>query len=189
MESELALAPESISDPSTVMEEQIQILTTCGLLKHKADVGWGPLAGETFPTEGTGETVTFPAHIEPGFGVPTGDFFHMLLYLYQIDLVRLVANAITIVSSFIHLCEAYLGILPHFHLWQYFFERKKMRKSEAVGSVEFMLHCCMKLVYINLMLPDNTTDWKQGWFYLDNSMSALPMRSGYVPVPGPEWSN
>jgi hypothetical protein len=26
----------------------------------------------------------------------------------------------------------------------------------------------MKSEYIDLALPDNTTGWKQGWFYLDN---------------------
>jgi hypothetical protein len=39
------------------------------------------------------------------------------------------------------------------------------------------------------MLPDNTTGWKQGWFYLDNPASALRERTGRVPVPGPEWTN
>jgi hypothetical protein len=37
----------------------------------------------------------------------------------------------------------------------------------------------MKSEYIDLTLPDNTTDWKQGWFYLDNP----------APVPGPERTN
>jgi hypothetical protein len=46
------------------MEEQIQALATHGLLRPKADVGWRPAVGEEFPTEGTGETVVFLAHIE-----------------------------------------------------------------------------------------------------------------------------
>jgi hypothetical protein len=37
--------------------------------------------------------------------------------------------------------------------------------------------------------PDNTTDWKQGWFYLDNPTPALKERIGRVPVSGPEWTN
>jgi hypothetical protein len=38
-----------------------------------------------------------------------GDFFRGLLYYYQLELVHLVPNSITIVSTFIHFCEAYLG--------------------------------------------------------------------------------
>jgi hypothetical protein len=47
----------------------------------------------------------------------------------------------------------------------------------------------MKLEYIDLALPDNTTGWKQGWFYLDNPASALRERTGRIPSPGPEWTN
>jgi hypothetical protein len=73
------------------------------------------------------------------------------------ELVHLVTNAITIVSSFIHLCEAYIGIVPHFHLWRHFSKLKKMGKSEVVRSISFMLCWYMKPDYIGLVLPDNTT--------------------------------
>jgi hypothetical protein len=107
----------------------------------------------------------------------------------MIEVVHLDINAITIISSFIHLCEAYLGIAPHFHLWCHFFELKKMGKSNVVGTVGFMMHWNMKLEYINLVLLDNTTGYKQGWFYVDNSAPALLARSGRAPVPFPESTN
>jgi hypothetical protein len=127
--------------------------------------------GEEFSTEGTGETVVFLAHIERGFGVPAGDFLCGLLYFYRIELVHLVPNSITIISTFIHLCEAYLDIAPHFHLWRHFFELKKTGKVGVVGSVGFMLRQNMKSEYIDLALPDNTTSWKQG-----GSTSTTPRR-------------
>jgi hypothetical protein len=46
-----------------------------------------------------------------------------------------------------------------------------------------------KSEYIDLTLPDNTTGWKQGWFYPDNPAPVLRERTGWVPVPGPEWTN
>jgi hypothetical protein len=181
--------PQTIWEPSVVTEEQIQALATHGLLRPNKDVGWRPVAGEEFPTEGTGETIVFLAHIERGFGVPAGDFFHDLLFFYRIELVHLIPNTITIISSFIHLCEAYLGIAPHFHLWRHFCELKKMRKSEVVGRAGFMLCWYMKSEYVDLVPPDNTTGWKQGWFYLDNPTLALPNRMGRAPVPFLEWTN
>jgi hypothetical protein len=99
-------------------------------------------------------------HIERGFSIPAGDFLRGLLYFYSIELVHLVPNSITIISTFIHLCEAYLGIAPHFHLWRHFFELKKTGKVGVVGSVDFMLRRNMKSEYIDLALPDNTTSWK-----------------------------
>jgi hypothetical protein len=189
MEPAHVSTPETVWEPSVVTEEQIQALATRGLLRPKAEISWRAAAGEEFPTEGTCEVVVFLAHIERRFGVPSGDFFLNLLYFHRIEVVHLVLNAITIISSFIHLCEAYLGIAPHFHLWRHFFELKKTVKSDVVGSVGFMLRLYMKLEYIDLVLPDNTTGWKQGWFYLDNPTPVLPARLGRAPVPFPEWTN
>jgi hypothetical protein len=157
----------------TVTEEQIQLLVDCGLLRPKSQVGWRPAAGEAFLTEGTSKTVFFIAHIERGFGVPAGDFLRWLLQFYRIELVHLAPNSITIIATFIHLCEAFLGITPHFHLWRHFFELLKTGKGVVVGSISFMLRCNMKSEYIDLALPDNTTRWKQGWFYPENLAPAL----------------
>jgi hypothetical protein len=112
-----------------------------------------------------------------------------LLQFYRIELVHLVPNSITIIATFIHLCEAFLSITPHFHLWRHFFELKKTGKGVVVGSVSFMLRRNMKSEYIDLALPNNTTGWKQGWFYLDNPAPTLKSRTGQIPVVGPEWTN
>jgi hypothetical protein len=100
-----------------VTEEQIQSLADRGLLRPKSKVGLRSAVGMEFPTEGTGETVIFLTHIKRGFGIPAGDFLHELLHFYRIELVHLAQNSITIISTFIHHCEAYLSITPHFHLW------------------------------------------------------------------------
>jgi hypothetical protein len=71
----------------------------------------------------------------------------------------------------------------------YFFELKKTGKFEVMGSVCFMLCQYMKPVYIDMVLLDNTTGWKLGWFYLDNPKPALPTWSGYVSVLVLEWVN
>jgi hypothetical protein len=93
---------------------------------------------------------------------------------------------ITIISTFIHLCEAYLGIASHFHLWRHFFELKNTGKSGVIGRLGFMLRRNMKPEYIDLVLHDNTTGWKQGWFYLDNPAPAQPTRTRRAPITYPE---
>jgi hypothetical protein len=57
---------------------------------------------------------------------------------------HLAPNSITIISTFIHLCEAYLGIVTHFCLRCHFFELKKTGKGAVVGSINFMLRRNMK---------------------------------------------
>jgi hypothetical protein len=181
--------PSTIWEPSTVTEEQIQSLVDRGLLRPKSQVRWRPAAGEAFPIEGTSETIVFITHIERGFGVPASYFLRGLLQFYQIELVHLAPNSITIIATFIHLCEAFFGITLHFHLWRHFFELKKTGKGVVVSSVSFMLRRNMKQEYIDLALPDKTTGWKQGWFYLNNPPPALKSRTGSIPVVSPEWTN
>jgi hypothetical protein len=101
--------PHTVWEPSTATEEQIQALADRGLLSPKTKVSLRPAAGKEFPTEGTGETVVFLVHIEHGFSVPAGDFLRGLLFFYRIELVHLVPNSITIISTFIHLYKAYLA--------------------------------------------------------------------------------
>jgi hypothetical protein len=93
----------------------------CGLLRSKAEVEWKATVGEEFPTADVKEQVVFALYFERGFNLPLGDFFRGLLYYYKVELVHLVPNSITVVSTFIHFYEAYLGISPHFLLWRHLF--------------------------------------------------------------------
>jgi hypothetical protein len=106
---------------STMTEAKIQALVDQGLLWSKTELEWRAAAGEEFPSEDVKEQVVFASFFERGFNLPAGDFFRGLLYYYRLELVHLVPNSITVVSTFIHFCEAYLGIPLHFLLWRYFF--------------------------------------------------------------------
>jgi hypothetical protein len=116
MEAEAACIP----DPqaawvwSTMTEDKIQTLVDRGLLRPKTEVQWRAATGEEFPSEDVKEQVVFASFFERSFNLPAGDFFRGLLYYYRLELVHLVPNSVTIVSTFIHFCEAYLGIPPHF---------------------------------------------------------------------------
>jgi hypothetical protein len=85
-----------------------------GLLGPKEEMEWKAAVGVEFPTEDVKELVVFGSFFERGFNLPAGDFFQGLLYYYMLELVHIVPNSITIVSTFMHFCEAYLGISPHF---------------------------------------------------------------------------
>jgi hypothetical protein len=65
-------------------------------------VEWRAAAGEDFSSEDVKEQVVFGSFFERGFNLPAGDFFCGLLYYYRMELVHLVPNSITVVSTFIH---------------------------------------------------------------------------------------
>jgi hypothetical protein len=48
-------------------------------------------------------------------------FFRGLLDFYHLNLTHLNPNSNMQISIFVHLCEAFLGILPHFGLWKYLY--------------------------------------------------------------------
>jgi hypothetical protein len=58
---------------------------------------------------------------ERGFGVPSHQFLCSLLYFYGLELHHLTPFGILHTVAFVTLCEAYMGIEPHFNLWNYFF--------------------------------------------------------------------
>jgi hypothetical protein len=129
------------------------------------------------------EQVVFASFFERGF-----DFFCGLMYYYQLELVHLVPNSITVVSTFIHFCEAYLGISPHFLLWRYFFCVKSTgKRSGPVGDVMFNLRSGLKAEWIDTDLPDNTAGWRSEWFYIANQIFGLPRRTGHRIVKINEW--
>jgi hypothetical protein len=98
---------------STMTEDNIRVLVDRGLLRPKAEVEWRAAVGEEFPSDDAKEQVIFVSFFERDFNLPVGDFFRGLLFYYRLELVHLVPNCVTVVSTFIHFCEAYLGIPPH----------------------------------------------------------------------------
>jgi hypothetical protein len=67
------------------------------------------------------EVVSLASFHERGQGLPVRPFFCRLLHYYKIELHHLFPGRIFHVATFITMCEAFLGIQPHFDLWKYFF--------------------------------------------------------------------
>jgi hypothetical protein len=130
----------------------------------------------------------FTLFFERGFNLPAGDIFHGLLYYYRLELVHLIPNSITVVSTFIHFCEAYLGTPTQFTLWRYFFYVKSTgKRSGPVGAVMFNLRSGLKAEWINTDLLDNTAGWRSEWFYIADQIPGLPQWTGHKPVKISEW--
>jgi hypothetical protein len=154
----------------------------------KAEVEWKAVVGEDFSTEDVKEQFVFSSYFEHGFNLPAGDFFRGLLYYYKLELVHLVPNSTTVVSTFIDLWEAYFGISPHFLLWRHLFCVKSTGKmSGAVGVVMFCLRSGLKSELTDTDLPDNNAGWRSEWFYIADQLPGLPRRSEHKPVKISKW--
>ena len=93
-------------------------------------------------------------------------------------------------SVFVHLCEAYLGIEPHFDLFRHLFHLKPQPNSaslDVVGGAGIQLRQRMDRVYIPYKLSQKVIDWKSRWFYVKNQENNLPSILAGPPVQRAEW--
>jgi hypothetical protein len=88
----------------------------------------------TVPTEDTHESVIYVPFLLRGLALPISPFFRGLLDFYLLNLTHLNPNSILQISIYVHLCEAFLGVLPHFGLWKYLYH---CRPGMAGGSIRW----------------------------------------------------
>jgi hypothetical protein len=70
------------------------------------------------------EIPMFTRCVERGLALPASNFFKGLLEYYGIEYLNLNPNGIFHTSVFVHFCEAFLGIKPHWVLFRKFFRVK-----------------------------------------------------------------
>ena len=132
-------------------EDGIYSLVEDRILQTRAIIQWRSADGEDRPYEGTNEIVLFRSFVERGFAIPTSDFFRSFLHHWKVQLHHLTPNSILHLSIFTHLCEAFLGIQPHFNLFRHLFllhpypGRGKIAK---VGRAEISLRPGKERVYL-----------------------------------------
>ena len=120
---------------STVTEKELEQMVEDQVLPEKNVISWRAALGESFPTTDTNEIVVFEHFFYRGFALPTSSFFRGLLHWYGYELAHLNPNSVLHVATFIHLCEVFLGVCPHFNLFHYFFILKPSLKDGKVNVV------------------------------------------------------
>jgi hypothetical protein len=157
----------------------MQELETMRLLQSQAVIQWRAAEGEDYPFKGTFKTVMFRDFMECGLAVPVSKFFHALLHFWGIQLHHLTPQSILHLSIFTHFCEAFLGILPHFHLFQHFFilvPIPNATKPAVVGGCELVLRPVTRDEYLSYKPASKGVEWKSFWFHVGNFESPLPER-------------
>jgi len=156
-----------------------------GLLHNQELGGWRAPEGESYPDPHAGEIVVFEDFFKRGFGIPIHPYLQGLLLYYEIGICNLHPNSILLISTFIHLCEAYVGIEPHLNLFRYLFcLRKKgaVGGSKIAGGVYLNLRDGMKNRYLSCPWNTSLTEWYKKWFYVrEEPGSATFCDVGYIP--------
>jgi hypothetical protein len=95
--------------------------------------------------------------------------------------------------AYVTLCEAYMGIEPHFNLWNSIFHARLQQGLDAeasvLDSVDIFVRSRPRVdPYFHLLMSNPPNGWQKLWFFLRNDVDApLPMFMESRPIPQPKW--
>jgi hypothetical protein len=174
LNSELPFASNHMS---VVFKSDLLHLVDVRVLSPEELCSWRICHGVTVPTEDTHESVVYIPFLICGLALPISPFFRGLLDFYNLNLTHLNLNSILQIFVFVHLCEAYLGILSHFGLWKYLCHcRPGMAggQHQLVGGASLEMRRERKTEYLDIPLKDSIKGWRLEWFIVKNHGKSLP---------------
>jgi hypothetical protein len=116
--------------PSSFDDTDLKKAKKEGFLSESAEVIF--LRDEAVPTPPAGYRVMFLAFLLRGLSLPAHEFLCGLLFMYGVQLHQLTPNSLLHIACFITLCEAFLGIDPHWIHWKYLF---RLRPSGSLAEI------------------------------------------------------
>ena len=120
---------------SKLSEAAISSLVSRHLLQSKTLIQWQSAEGHGRPFEKTSEIVLFKAFVQHGLAIPACDFLRGLLFFWGVQLHHLTPNSILHIAIFVQLCEAFLGIHPHFDLFKSLFSLNPFPNLKNIARV------------------------------------------------------
>jgi hypothetical protein len=177
---------------SKAKTEDLLALLNSGFLCEKEVDMWRAAAGDPYPMEKNEDEIPmFARFAERRLSLPVSDFFKGLMGYYGIEYLNLNPNGIFHTVVFVHFCEAFLGIKPHWILFRKFFRVKPQPSASnprVVGGAGIQMREDAAEHYLSYKLIDSNQDWKAKWFYITNHHPGLPKPSGKQPKHRPWWN-
>jgi hypothetical protein len=169
--------PNKECKKSKMKTEDLVALVNSGFLQEKEVDMWRVALGDPYPMEKNPDEVPlFARFVERRLALPASDFFKGLLKYYGIEYLNLNPNGFFHVSVFVHFCESFLGIKPHWILFRKFFRVKP--HPRVAGGAGMQMREDAAEQYLAYKLIDSNQDWKAKWFYITNHHPELPKPSG-----------
>jgi hypothetical protein len=177
---------------SKAKTEDLLALLNSGFLREKQVDMWRAAAGDLYPMEKNEDKIPmFARFAKRGLSLPASNFVKGLMGYYGIEYLNLNPNGIFHTTVFVHFCEAFLGIKPHWILFRKFFRVKSQPSASnprVVGGAGIQMREDAAEQYLLYKLIDSNQDWKAKWFYVTNHHPGLPKPSGKQPKHRSWWN-
>jgi hypothetical protein len=165
--------PLTIVDPlawehSAVTRVVLNQLVTAGQLAANEDgrpAEWiVPSGREQAPNPPSGYAVSFVCFHEQGFMAPASRFMRALCHHYGVELHNFASNAISQATTFVGVCEGFLGIPVNWYLWVHLFRAElftlpptepRTRRAVRAGCMSLAMRGQRKDDYIPCTMTTN----------------------------------
>jgi hypothetical protein len=108
-----------------------------------------------------------------GLSLSAHEFLCGLLFVYGVQLHQLTPNSILHIACFITLCEAFLGVDPHWELCKYLFHlRRNVSKEEVHDLGGAIVAVRSTSQYLKFKMAELVQNWRSKWFYIKDQKSA-----------------
>jgi hypothetical protein len=124
----------------------------------------------------------FLAFLLCGLSLPAYEFLRGLLYVYGVQLHQLTPNSLLHIACFITLCESFLGIEPHFILWNSLFRLRpsiSLSKKPELGRAVISVHA--ESQYLEFSMAASVQGWRTKWFYIKDRKVSFSDEYGLAP--------
>jgi hypothetical protein len=175
--------------PSIVMQRHLQSLVSRGFMTMEELVTSCVPEDPISPASVDGYVVSFVAFYERGFGVSSNRFLHSLLQHCRLELHNLTPSKMLHIMAFMTLCEAYMGIDPHFDLCNHFFCVRRPQDPDMelaiLGVMVVHINSGHAIEpYFDIPMLKSMKGWWKKWFYSRNNVdSTFPVFTGNRPIP------
>jgi hypothetical protein len=137
---------------------------------------------ERIPKLPSGYRVMFLAFLLCGLSLPAHKFLRGLFFVYGVRLHQLTPNSILHIACFITLCESFLGIDPHWILWNFLFRLcpiVSLAKNPELGGA--IVSVCAKSHYLKFNMVVSVQGWRKKRFYIEDQKAASSDDFGIAP--------
>jgi hypothetical protein len=118
---------------TALMEADLKKVKKEGFLVESAEVIFPSTEVISAPLPGF--RVMFLVFFLCGFSLPAHEFLHGILFVYGVQLHQLTPNSLLHIAFFIMLCEAFLGVEPHWVLWKYLFRLRPSGSKDEIPKL------------------------------------------------------
>ena len=147
-------------------------------------------ASRTRMAQAATEVPIFIDALWAGLIPPFSAFFNAVLEHYQIHMLHLDPQSVTLLAVFAFLCEAMVGIAPSVALLRHFFLLHLTGHRQSSGCVGFQTVAATAGAGIDFELPSSTSEFRIRWVFVDAGvLSPLLQVPAGPAVPNSGWGH